>query len=43
MLLKREIGLEIVGDGDDRGGGLQSSWRRFFGPGLWLQFRDKSA
>ena len=29
MVLKREIGLEIVGDGAGREGSFQASWKRF--------------
>ena len=43
MLLKKEIKLEIVGDGGDRGGGLIASRGRFHGHRSWLQFRDESA
>ena len=40
---KEEIGLEIVSNGGDRGGGLMASRGRFLGCGSWLQFRDESA
>ena len=40
--LKEEIGLRIVGNGCDRGGGLMTSRGQFRGHRSWLQFRDKS-
>ena len=38
MLFKEEIGLEVVGNGGDRGGDLQGSWERFHLARTWLQF-----
>ena len=37
MLLKREIGLKIVGHWNGRGGDLQGSWERFFGARSYLR------
>ena len=41
MLLKREIGLTIVGHWSGRGGGLQGSLKRFLGARMRLQFRNE--
>ena len=40
MLLKREIGPNIVGHWSGRGGDLQGSWERFHLARTRLQFRD---
>ena len=43
MLLKREIGPEIVAIGSGRGHYLKASWERFFGARMPLRFRIKLA
>ena len=41
MLLKREIGPEIVAIGSGRGHCLKASWEWFFGARMLLRFRTK--
>ena len=41
MLLKKEIGPEIMAIGSGRGHCLKESWERFFGARMPLRFRTK--